>query len=61
MREYYANSSSVITSGTVNEQYTGYEAGFDCTPKQNKDMVTLKLKISCGNEVITRYKYLVVK
>lgn len=44
LREYYPNSSStVITSGSIDERYTGHDLSLDYTPTQNKDLITLEL------------------
>ncbi len=60
LREYVNNSSTVIASGSI-ETYSGKDLSFDYTPTQNKDLITLEFTATCGNEVIKRFKYLVVK
>lgn len=62
LREYYPNSSStVLTSGFIDERYTGYDLSLDYTPTQNKALITLELTATCGKEMIKRFKYLVAK
>lgn len=62
LREYYPNSSStVITSGSIDERYTGHDLSLDYMPTQNKDLITLELTATCGKELIKRFKYLVAK
>ncbi len=62
LREYYPNSSStIITSGSIDERYTGHDLSLDYIPTQNKDLITLELTVACGKEVIKRFKYLVAK
>jgi len=62
LRQIYANSSTVIASGSINNASNSrYDASFDYTPKQNKDLITLEFTATCGNEVIKRFKYFVAK
>ena len=62
LREYFPNSSSiVITSGTIDERYTGHDLSLNYTPTQNKDLITLEFTTTCGKEVIKRFKYFVAK
>ncbi|WP_299289742.1 hypothetical protein [uncultured Mucilaginibacter sp.] len=62
LREYFPNSSSiVITSGSIDERYTGHDLSLDYTPTQNKDLITLEFTATCGKEVIKRFKYLMAK
>jgi len=62
LREFYPNNSStVITSGSIDERYTGHDLSLDYMPTQNKDLITLELTATSGKEMIKRFKYLVAK
>ena len=61
LREYVNNSSTVITSGSIDALYSGQDLSLDYTPTQNKDLITLEFTATCGKEMIKRFKYLMAK
>ncbi len=62
LREYFPNSSSIIiTSGSIDERYSGHDLSLDYTPTQNKNLISLEFTATCGNEVLKRFKDFVAK